>query len=68
MDAAPGSIPWQVGLVGSFSTSGSSGTFCGGTIIDSYHIMTAAHCTEFESASSLAVMVGEHDVTAIGGK
>merc|ERR1719433_1441998 len=38
-EAAPSMIPWQVALMsGSFQ-------FCGGTILDSCTILTAAHCT-----------------------
>ena len=38
-EQAPGMIPWQVALLsGSFQ-------FCGGTILDSCTILTAAHCT-----------------------
>ena len=37
-EAAPTMIPWQVALLsGSFQ-------FCGGTVIDSCTILTAAHC------------------------
>ena len=37
-EAAPSMIPWQVAIL-----SGSS-QFCGGTILDSCTILTAAHC------------------------
>ena len=36
------SIPWQAAL----TSRGSNFVFCGGTVIDETHIMTAAHCTE----------------------
>ena len=37
-EAAPSMIPWQVAMLsGSFQ-------FCGGTILDSCTILTAAHC------------------------
>ena len=37
-EAAPTMIPWQVALLsGSFQ-------FCGGTVLDSCTILTAAHC------------------------
>ena len=35
---ATSSIPWQV------QVRGSDGTFCGGTILDEYTILSAAHC------------------------
>ncbi|XP_068231114.1 trypsin-like [Palaemon carinicauda] len=49
--------PWQVAL-----TSSSSGKpYCGGTIISSQWILTASHCVDGASASSVYVVVGEHN-------
>lgn len=52
---APFSIPWQVGLV----PRGSYRTFCGGTLICSNVVLTAAHC---EVTRSDEVIVGEHEL------
>jgi len=49
--------PWQVGLV---SSSGKT-PWCGGSILDSTHILTAAHCTAGSSTSSIRVLLGEHN-------
>jgi len=52
--------PWQAALVNPFSTT----PFCGGSIISSKTILTAAHCTEsISSASDIVVVVAEHDWT-----
>ena len=51
--------PWQVGLV---SASGRV-PWCGGSIISSRHVLTAAHCTAGGSTSSIRVLLGEHDTT-----
>ena len=48
-------MPWQVGLV----TPGSDIPFCGGTLIDSTHVLTAAHCTNW-NGGVWDVVVGEH--------
>merc|ERR1712045_970614 len=51
---APHQIPWQVGLV----DFGTSRPFCGGTIICSKYVMTAAHCL----GGSFEVLAQEHNV------
>merc|ERR1711962_229777 len=62
-EAVKHSIPWQAALV----SYGSKNPFCGGTIIDATHILTAAHCTEGETSGQIQVVTGEHDVTKADG-
>jgi len=54
------SIPWQVYL----KINGGE-LRCGGTIIDSTHILTAAHCTK--GRESIEVFTGEHDLSDARG-
>jgi len=37
--------------------------FCGGSIIDNQHILTAAHCTVDLKFNEIEVILGEHDTT-----
>ena len=41
-ETEPHSIPWQVGLTWKLSNR----PWCGGSIIDGYTILTAAHCCQ----------------------
>jgi len=61
-NAAKGELPWQVGLV---SNNGRT-PFCGGTLLSSDTVLTAAHCKT--SVSNFQVVVGEHDVTRSDGE
>ena len=53
-DAERDEFPWQISLRNAPNYSG----FCGGSIIDEYHILTAAHCIE-DPNQKLYVVVGE---------
>jgi len=49
--------PWQVAMV----WKGSSGAFCGGMVISDQWVLTASHCVDGTAASSIQVLLGEHD-------
>ena len=55
-EATPHSIPWQVSLV--HVAPGNTDIFCGGTLITTHHVLTAAHCIE---NNDFDVIVGDHD-------
>jgi trypsin len=60
--AANGEFPFMVSL----QTPGGF-HFCGGSILDATHVLTAAHCVEGNtSPSDVRAVVGRHDVTRNG--
>jgi len=60
--AAKNEYPWQV----AFIRTGSTRPFCGGTLISSNTVLTAAHCQT--SVFLFQVVLGEHDVTRSDGE
>ncbi|XP_041377151.1 chymotrypsin-like protease CTRL-1 isoform X2 [Gigantopelta aegis] len=58
--AKDGAWPWIVLLK---VNSGGASFLCGGTIIDSTHVLTAAHCTDGAKPGDITVEVSEHDKT-----
>lgn len=57
-EAAPGAWPWQVALIDHKYEQAYDGFFCGGTLIASEWVLTAAHCVAGSPPSSVDVLVG----------
>jgi len=58
--------PWQVALI---SGRSSRAPFCGGSLISSKEVLTAAHCLAgWQTSSSRYVLVGEHNLNTNDGE
>lgn len=53
-------VPWHVDLIASFAGDPPRAFFCGGTILDAEHVLTAAHCAGFPG--TIQVMAGVSDL------
>ncbi|XP_051986311.1 transmembrane protease serine 9-like [Xyrauchen texanus] len=61
VDAPEGSWPWQVSL----QSSTFGGHFCGGSLINSEWVLTAAHCMPGVSTSTLQVYLGRKTLQGV---
>jgi len=52
--------PWQVGLFRRGEWGTSSIPFCGGALINSNHVVTAARCIGRKTVADIAVTIGDH--------
>jgi len=72
-DARLGAYPWQVSLQQDVPVPGMPGYvypmhFCGGAILSSQYILTAAHCIVMGPGGNFNVVVGIHDQTRKQGQ
>jgi secreted trypsin-like serine protease len=64
-EAEPNQFPWQISLQYRDLAFGSYYHTCGATIVDSLHIVCAAHCIDGRKASHFKVVAGAHNIHAI---
>nr|ACO13179.1 Anionic trypsin-1 precursor [Lepeophtheirus salmonis] len=60
-EVSPHSVPFQLSLQ---TRSGSH--FCGASLLDKDHVLTAAHCCLRVHPSNIQVLGGEHDLSSLG--
>jgi len=54
--------PWQAGIV----TKGKTTPWCGGSLVNSKWVLTAAHCTIDAKANKIQIVLGEHITNEVG--
>ena len=57
-----GEYPWHVGVLA--TVEGDTEYVCGGALVDSRHVLTAAHCVKSFYAEEVSVRVGDWDVNS----
>ncbi|XP_029163066.1 mite allergen Der p 3-like [Nylanderia fulva] len=61
-DVAPGEIPYQVSL----QNRKTSSHFCGGSILNEYYVITAAHCVKNRIPADITIVVGTVNLNRSG--
>ncbi|XP_043262953.1 chymotrypsin-2-like [Colletes gigas] len=62
--AKPGEIPYQISL----QLRNGSRHFCGGSILNKYYVITAAHCVESKQPGDIKVVAGTVNLTRPGSE
>lgn len=64
--AKPGKWPFMVSLVDKSNSNNYDAHFCGGSLIDDNHVLTAGHCVQGAQASDMQVLVGTQSLVSGG--
>jgi len=61
--AIPGEFPWQISMQ-KLSKSGlmKASHFCGGSILNETHIVTAGHCVDKQDPAKVEIVAGAHRI------